>query len=427
MDRTLNPISSRLSLLRNIHLFGSACFFCFGIIYFLLLHSVYMLAANWVFGAVSALNWFALRSPGWDALKGHVFLLIVYTGLLNVTVHVGAGLEPMIYWGLSISVAAAFTFRIPGILFWVGMSMLFLPLTYLLKVIVFPERVIPLGPGQAQVLTLATYVGLLLFLTYLVYLFQRKLDRALRDLAGRNRELETLFRVVSHDLSGSVHVVRGHGELQKAELDAKRGDPRPLLPEEHGRLAENNDRMREGVERIQTILLSVREYALAASGEKALKAEAVKIDLALRQCIEILAQPVREKNLRLELRLPQELPPVRFHSQTLTHQVLMNLLSNAVKFSPPGGTIEVRVEPRGNKVRLLLTDEGAGFPATPHPRALEERVGYSEAGTLGEKGTGFGLAIAQAYLARYRSTLEILPPASSGARGARILVTFEAV
>lgn len=412
---------NRISLIRSIHLFGSGCFFCFGAIYFLLLHSTYMLAANWIFGALGLLNWFALRSPGSDDLKGHLFLAIVYTGLLNVTVHVGAGLEPMIYWGLSVSVAAAFSFRIPGILFWVALCIVFFPLTYVLKVHVFPARVLPLDGAQTRILTAATYLGLLSFLAFVVYQFQQKLGRALGALQGRNRELEMLFRVVSHDLSGSVHLVRGHGDLQKVELAALQG--RPLEAAALKRLEENNDRIRDGAERLQTILGSVREYALAASGSAGLKAEAVHLTEVLAPCRAALEAPMRVKSLAFDLAIPEGLPAVRFHPQTLADQVLMNLLTNAVKFSPPGGQIRLGARVEGNRVVLTIEDEGKGFPSE-EVQDIDARVGFSTPGTLGEKGTGFGLAIAQAYLQRYGATLRIESRSTPGSHGVRAVVAL---
>ncbi|GCB47302.1 two-component system sensor kinase [Streptomyces sp. NL15-2K] len=42
-------------------------------------------------------------------------------------------------------------------------------------------------------------------------------------------------------------------------------------------------------------------------------------------------------------------------------QVLDNVLSNALEVSPDGGTITVRVEPRGDEVELSVLDEGPGM------------------------------------------------------------------
>jgi CheY-like chemotaxis protein len=72
---------------------------------------------------------------------------------------------------------------------------------------------------------------------------------------------------------------------------------------------------------------------------------------------------------------------------------LTNLLGNAIKFSPPGGTIGLDVERRGDEVLISVRDEGRGIP----PDKIEtvfgrfQQVDASDARQKG--GTGLGLAI----------------------------------
>jgi CheY-like chemotaxis protein len=74
-------------------------------------------------------------------------------------------------------------------------------------------------------------------------------------------------------------------------------------------------------------------------------------------------------------------------------QTLTNLLGNAIKFSPPGGTIGLDVERRGDEVLICVRDEGRGIP----PEKIEtvfgrfQQVDASDARQKG--GTGLGLAI----------------------------------
>ena len=74
-------------------------------------------------------------------------------------------------------------------------------------------------------------------------------------------------------------------------------------------------------------------------------------------------------------------------------QVLWNLLSNAIKFTPPAGSVEIRLDRQeNNEVRLSVRDTGAGISSDfmPHVFELfrqgEESEGHSP-------GLGIGLAI----------------------------------
>jgi signal transduction histidine kinase len=72
-------------------------------------------------------------------------------------------------------------------------------------------------------------------------------------------------------------------------------------------------------------------------------------------------------------------------------QVLDNVLSNALEVSPDGGTITVRVEPRGDEVVLSVDDEGPGMPDTDKSRAFDRF--WRGRGLTGRTGSGLGLSV----------------------------------
>jgi two-component system, OmpR family, sensor histidine kinase MprB len=64
-----------------------------------------------------------------------------------------------------------------------------------------------------------------------------------------------------------------------------------------------------------------------------------------------------------------------------------NLLDNAARHSPPGATVEVRVDDRGVAVR----DHGEGIPEQDLPHVFDRF--FRGANTRGKQGSGLGLAI----------------------------------
>jgi hypothetical protein len=166
-------------MLGPIVLFGSGCFFVFGFIYLTLVGSAYMFLSNLAFGFLCALTWLGHRWRLTQSLMASVFLAVVYLGLVNVAVHLGGTRSPMPFWGISVGIAAVFLFELKGQLVWFVLVLLFLPLVQALKAGPLAGRVIPLDATQVSVLTVATYLGLLTFLTYCFILFRRRLDRAL--------------------------------------------------------------------------------------------------------------------------------------------------------------------------------------------------------------------------------------------------------
>jgi hypothetical protein len=166
------------TMLGPIVLFGSGCFVVFGVIYLALLGSRYMFLSNTAFGLVCALTWLGRRWRLSHAFLSSLFLALVYLGLVNVAVHVGDALSPMVFWGISVGIAAVFLYELKGQLAWFLLVVAFLPLVQGLKAGPFAGRIIPLDATQIATLTFATYLGLLGFLTYCFVLFRRRLDQA---------------------------------------------------------------------------------------------------------------------------------------------------------------------------------------------------------------------------------------------------------
>ncbi len=74
-------------------------------------------------------------------------------------------------------------------------------------------------------------------------------------------------------------------------------------------------------------------------------------------------------------------------------QVIENLLDNAIKYTPPGGTVSIRLSGDGAVGRLEVEDTGVGIPEEDRERIFERfyRVDKARSRELG--GTGLGLAI----------------------------------
>ena len=72
-------------------------------------------------------------------------------------------------------------------------------------------------------------------------------------------------------------------------------------------------------------------------------------------------QPYAEQHqVRLHLQAEGD-AAVRVDAQRLA-QVMANLLSNAAKFSPAGGSVVVRLQHRGEVLRVSVADSGPGIP-----------------------------------------------------------------
>ncbi len=99
-------------------------------------------------------------------------------------------------------------------------------------------------------------------------------------------------------------------------------------------------------------------------------------------------------------------------------RVFTNLISNAVKFSPQDGTITLRAEVKGYKVKFSISDTGPGI-ADHHIANVFDR--FWQAQGTAHKGTGLGLAIAKGIVESHQGSIEASSNFGEGATFSFIL------
>jgi two-component system, OmpR family, sensor kinase len=106
------------------------------------------------------------------------------------------------------------------------------------------------------------------------------------------------------------------------------------------------------------------------------------------------------------------------------HRMISNLLDNAVRHTPERSRIEVRVERRGDRTRLVVSDDGPGLPAELVDQVFERFVrGSGPADRASDGGTGLGLAIVRAVATSHGGAVRA---GRSGSGGARFEITLPA-
>lgn len=102
-------------------------------------------------------------------------------------------------------------------------------------------------------------------------------------------------------------------------------------------------------------------------------------------------------------------------------QVLVNVLNNACDASPAKSTIWIRAESQDQRVKLSITDEGAGIPAEAKNKIFEPFFTTKEPG----KGTGLGLPLVYNILTEHYGSIELISPANKKQnKGTQVLITL---
>jgi CheY-like chemotaxis protein len=86
--------------------------------------------------------------------------------------------------------------------------------------------------------------------------------------------------------------------------------------------------------------------------------------------------------------------------------VIWNLLSNAIKFTPRGGKVEVRVDREHSKMRIVVSDTGAGILGEFLPHVFDRFRQADSSITRAQGGLGLGLAIVRHLIEVHGGTVE---------------------
>jgi len=94
-------------------------------------------------------------------------------------------------------------------------------------------------------------------------------------------------------------------------------------------------------------------------------------------------------------------------------QVIVNLLGNALKYTPPGGSITIRLRNESAFVEMAIEDDGIGIPADLLPRVFELFVQGQHGRQESRGGLGIGLALVRRLVELHGGTVD----ASAGEHG----------
>ena len=113
--------------------------------------------------------------------------------------------------------------------------------------------------------------------------------------------------------------------------------------------------------------------------------------------------------------------PARF-DPNLMRRVLRHVLENAARYTPAGSRIVLRSRRVGDRVELLVEDNGPGIDVYDLP-LIFEKFYRGKAGGRGGKGSGMGLAITRAILAAHGGAIGV---ESTPGKGTTFRIEFPA-
>jgi len=236
--------------------------------------------------------------------------------------------------------------------------------------------------------------------------------RAYEALQTANRLKDEFLATLSHELRTPLNAVLGYTRMLRAGV---------IAAERHAQALEVIERNASSLAQIVEDVLDVSRIV---SGKARLNVQTVDLSKVLGDAIATVLPAADAKGVRIETSLDALARAVSGDPDRL-QQVVWNLLSNAVKFTPRGGRVDMQLARGDAQVEIVVSDTGAGIPASFLPHIFE-RFRQAEGGTTRQHGgLGLGLAIARHIVEMHGGTIQA---ASDGeGRGATFRVRLPLV
>lgn len=203
---------------------------------------------------------------------------------------------------------------------------------------------------------------------------ERKREEA--ELLSSNSELDAFAYSVSHDLRGSLSVIKGfaHSAIRARE-DERFEDEMHCLSEIIG-----------ATNRMNYFIQSLLVYCEAGQAQG--ETDRVEPGLVLRDVIKAHKERIEEAGT--ELKTQNNLPAIEVEPVRL-YQVLANLVENGLKYSGdnPRPKIEIGGREEDGEAIFFVRDNGMGIQSEDLHRIFEP---FARAEDAGQAGLGIGLA-----------------------------------
>jgi signal transduction histidine kinase len=121
---------------------------------------------------------------------------------------------------------------------------------------------------------------------------------------------------------------------------------------------------------------------------------------ALDSTLAVLKDGLERQRIRLDVRLQDIVPNIHVGQGDL-EQLLLNLLTNARDAMPSGGVLAIMTEVVGEKIAIVVHDNGCGIPTDALSRIQEPFF------TTKKNGSGLGLSICRSIIWNAGGRMEI--------------------
>ncbi len=217
-----------------------------------------------------------------------------------------------------------------------------------------------------------------------------------RDIT-REKEIDKLktelVSMVAHELRSPLTSIAGFSELL---LDNS-------ITQEQSK--EYADIILKESNRLGNLINKFLDISRIEAGKSQVNKMVLDIQFIIKNILELNMYQAEKKGIRVNLSIPDELPPVNV-DKGMIEEVVLNLFSNAVKYSPENTQIDISAEPREHEMLIAITDQGFGISKESLPNIFNKFYRVTDNEKVKDiEGSGLGLSLVKEIIELHAGTI----------------------
>jgi signal transduction histidine kinase/CheY-like chemotaxis protein len=212
-----------------------------------------------------------------------------------------------------------------------------------------------------------------------------ELEASNRELKAANGQKTTFLANMSHELRTPLNAILGFSELL---IDSSRQFPGATR-------LRFLEQIHSSGKHLLGLINDILDLSKIEAGQMELRLQKVSVEVVVAQVASTIEPLAAQKQIHIETEAANAGEILADESKV--RQMVLNLVSNAIKFSPAGGRVTIRAARIGDRLEIVVADNGIGIAKDDLPLLFKEFQQVDSGANRKQQGTGLGLTLTRSF------------------------------